>query len=196
MISLLRHFKVGLLRGCSPLWASYLQLLGVKVGSDVKIMGRPGVNRKRGSIISIGNNATLCSLGMANPVAEEGRCRLATVSKEARLIIHDSVGMSSVLICSANHIEIGEGTQIGGGAMLLDTDFHPRLSDGSWGTDPHAVSEPVNIGKNCFIGARAIILKGVSIGDGSVVGAGAVVTKTVPPNSVAVGNPAKVVKTI
>jgi acetyltransferase-like isoleucine patch superfamily enzyme len=127
---------------------------------------------------------------MANPVAEGGRCRLATLAKNAELIIGNNVGISSALICCATRIEIGEGTIIGGGAMILDTDFHPRLEDGSWGTDPAKVSKPVVIGKNCFIGARAIILKGVTIGDGAVIGAGAVVTRDVSHSAIVAGNPA------
>ena len=51
------------------------------------------------------------------------------------------------------------------------------------------------VGKNCFIGGRAMILPGVKIGDHSIVGAGAVVTKDVPPHSIVAGNPAKVIRT-
>ena len=82
--------------------------------------------------------------------------------------------------------------------MILDTDFHPRAADGTWATDPAAVCSPVNIGKHCFIGARSIILKGVTIGDGAVVGAGSVVTKDIPDMALAAGNPATVqdIKTI
>jgi acetyltransferase-like isoleucine patch superfamily enzyme len=76
------------------------------------------------------------------------------------------------------------------GAMILDTDFHPRGPQGEWLDDPKAVSRPVLIGKKCFIGARAIILKGVTIGDGAIVGAGAVVTRDVPAGAVVAGNPA------
>jgi len=50
------------------------------------------------------------------------------------------------------------------------------------------------IGKRCFIGARVIILPGVRIGDCSVIGAGSVVAKDVPAHSIAVGNPARVVR--
>jgi maltose O-acetyltransferase len=102
--------------------------------------------------------------------------------------------MSSTLICCAKCVEIGAGTIIGAGTMILDTDFHPRGEDGAWLTDPVAVASAVRIGKQCFIGARAIILKGVTIGDGAVVGAGSVVTKDVPAGATAAGNPAKVVK--
>jgi acetyltransferase-like isoleucine patch superfamily enzyme len=54
---------------------------------------------------------------------------------------------------------------------------------------------PIEVGNDVWIGHGAIILSGVSIGSGSIVGAGAVVTKSVPPYSVVVGNPAKVLKT-
>ncbi len=57
-------------------------------------------------------------------------------------------------------------------------------------------TKPVVIEDNVWIGARAIIMKGVTIGQGSVVAAGAVVTKDVPPFSIAAGNPAVVVKNI
>ena len=55
---------------------------------------------------------------------------------------------------------------------------------------------PVHIGKNCWLGAGAIVLPGVSIGDNSVIGAGSIVTKNIPANVVAVGNPCKVLRTI
>jgi acetyltransferase-like isoleucine patch superfamily enzyme len=110
------------------------------------------------------------------------------------LILHDRVGLSSTLICCASRVEIGTGTLIGGGSMILDTDFHFRNADGTWGTDPSAVSKPVTIGRNCFIGARAIILKGVTIGDGAVIGAGSVVSRDIPAGATAAGNPARIIK--
>lgn len=50
------------------------------------------------------------------------------------------------------------------------------------------------IGRNCFIGGRSMILPGVTIGDNCVIGAGSIVTRDVPPNSIAAGNPAKVIR--
>lgn len=51
------------------------------------------------------------------------------------------------------------------------------------------------IGERCFIGVRALIMPGVRVGDGCIIGAGSVVTRDVPPGCIAVGNPARVVRT-
>ncbi|WP_404361463.1 acyltransferase [Methylotuvimicrobium sp. KM1] len=52
------------------------------------------------------------------------------------------------------------------------------------------------MGKYCMVGTNSIVLPGVTIGDHVVIGAGAVVTKDVEPNSIVVGNPAKIIKKI
>ena len=57
-------------------------------------------------------------------------------------------------------------------------------------------NSPVTIGKNCWIGAGAIIVPGITIGDNVVIGAGSVVTKDIPSNVVAVGNPCRVLREI
>ena len=57
-------------------------------------------------------------------------------------------------------------------------------------------TKPVRIGDNCWLGQNAVILKGVTIGDHCVIGANSVVTSDVPSGSVAVGNPARVIKTL
>ena len=55
-------------------------------------------------------------------------------------------------------------------------------------------SKPVSIGNDCWIGGNSTILPGVSIGDGCTIGAGSVVTKDIPDHSLAVGNPAVVIR--
>lgn len=88
-------------------------------------------------------------------------------------------------------ITIGDDVMFGP-AVKLVTSNHPLDSN-----DRRAViSLPIVIEKNAWIGAGAIVLPGVTIGENSVVGAGSVVTKDVPPNTVVVGNPARVIKTI
>lgn len=193
-MSLPAIIKRQLLTGMTPFWLVLLKARGVVCGNGLTLIGRPGINRKRGTTIRLGDRVTLCSSGMANPVAEGGRCRLATLAPGAEICIANDVGMSSTLICAAIRVEIGEGTLIGGGCMILDTDFHPRSAEGRWLTDPVKVAKPVSIGKHCFIGARSIILKGVTVGNGAVIGAGSVVTRNIPAGVVAAGNPATVIR--
>lgn len=57
-------------------------------------------------------------------------------------------------------------------------------------------ARPITVGNNVWIGAQVCVLPGVTIGDNCVIGAGSVVTKDIPANSIAVGNPCKVIKTI
>jgi acetyltransferase-like isoleucine patch superfamily enzyme len=117
---------------------------------------------------------------------------LRTLASNAELVLEAGVGVSGSTLCAARSIRIGEGTLIGAGAMILDNDFHQRTESGEWAADCETRARPVCIGRFAFVGARAVILKGVTIGDGAVIGAGAVVTKDVPAQHVAVGNPATV----
>ena len=57
-------------------------------------------------------------------------------------------------------------------------------------------ARPIKIGNGCWLGGGVIILPGVTIGDGCVIGGGSVVTKDIPPNSLAVGNPCRVIRKI
>lgn len=57
-------------------------------------------------------------------------------------------------------------------------------------------AKPIKVGNNVWIGGNVVVLPGVEIGDNCVIGAGSIVTKNIPSNSVAVGNPCKVIKTI
>ncbi|GAA2937722.1 sugar O-acetyltransferase [Streptomyces enissocaesilis] len=90
-------------------------------------------------------------------------------------------------------ITIGRDCQIGPNVQLL-TPTHPV--DPEPRRDKLEAAEPIVIGDNVWLGGGAIVLAGVTIGDNSVIGAGAVVTKDVPANVVAVGNPARVIRSI
>lgn len=78
--------------------------------------------------------------------------------------------------------------------VILATAGHPILP--ALREKAFQYNAPVHIGKNCWIGAGAIVLPGVSIGDNSVIGAGSVVTKDIPTGVVAVGNPCRVIREI
>ena len=79
-------------------------------------------------------------------------------------------------------VHIDDDSYITSGALVLSHDFS------------RGVRTDTRIGKRCFIGANVIIMAGVTIGDEVIVGAGAIVTKDIPPNSIVVGNPAKVIR--
>lgn len=114
------------------------------------------------------------------------------------LRIGDNVGISGTTISCSEAITIGNNVLIGSGCLITDTDGHPIDPEKRHAANyyDYVVNSPVVIGDDVFIGARSIILKGVTIGQGAIVGAGSVVTKDVPPRAIVAGNPAKVVKMI
>lgn len=92
-------------------------------------------------------------------------------------------------IAATKLVKIGADCMIGTYANILDNDFHDL-------SDRYRVPEarPVHIGDRVWIGNHVIILPGVTIGEGAVIGAGSVVTSSVPAWTIAVGNPARVLK--
>jgi len=90
-------------------------------------------------------------------------------------------------------ITIGDDCQIGPNVHLL-TPTHP--TDPQRRRDKLEAAQPITIGDNVWLGGGVIVLPGVRIGDHSVIGAGSVVSRDVPARSVAVGNPARVVRTL
>ena len=137
------------------------------------------------------------------------------VHNEGRIAISDRVrfraetAKSELVAWKGGTIEIGEGTTINYGTSLsaastvkigcncligayvniMDCNFH-NMKDHSWNMD----AEPIIIGDNVWLGNRAVITKGVTIGSGAVVAASSLVTKNVPPNTLVVGVPARVVQ--
>lgn len=91
------------------------------------------------------------------------------------------------------HIYVGDYTMFGPNVTLA-TAGHPILP--SLRERGLQYNMPVRIGKNCWIGAGAVILPGITIGDNVVIGAGSVVTKDIPSNVVAVGNPCRVLREV
>ena len=87
---------------------------------------------------------------------------------------------------------IGEWTQISSHVEIPSgRNQHQRDASGNL---VDSIDEGVRIGARCWIGASAVVL--ADIGDHTTIGAGAVVVKSIPPQSVAVGNPAKVIRTL
>ncbi len=91
------------------------------------------------------------------------------------------------------HIYVGSHTMFGP-HVTVATAGHPILPE--LRDKGYQYNAPVHIGSNCWIGAGAIILPGITIGDNVVVGAGSVVTKDLPDNVVAVGNPCRILRPV
>ena len=99
----------------------------------------------------------------------------------------------SLTLVDDTHIYVGDYTMFGPNVTIA-TAGHPILP--SLRKEGYQYNMPVHIGENCWIGAGACIMPGVSIGDHTVIGAGSVVTKDIPSGVVAVGNPCKVLRPI
>jgi maltose O-acetyltransferase len=90
-------------------------------------------------------------------------------------------------------VRIGDDVQIGPNVQLL-TALHPVAAGPR--RDKWEAARPIVIGDNVWLGGGVIVLPGVTIGANTVVGAGAVVTRDLPPDVVAVGNPARVLRAV
>ena len=118
------------------------------------------------------------------------------VCENPKLIIHDRVELGHNLLFVVNKlIEIESDVNVAGGVRFMDTDAHPRDMAARIADLPPGEDEvkPVRICRGAWIGQNAAILKGVTVGEGAIVSANSVVVTDVPPHTVAMGNPARVV---
>lgn len=166
-------------------WAvlrAYWYLRGAsQLGRGVRVWGRPVVSN-RGTLI-LGDRVRL--------VSTVARLELA-VSEGGTLRIDEGVYINYGCSLGANQlIHIGPNCTIGTHVIMMDNDFH-RLEPERRQEKPD--SAPIVLEENVWLGARVIVLRGVTIGQGSVIGAGSVVNRDIPPRCVAAGVPAKVIR--
>lgn len=119
-----------------------------------------------------------------------------TASNDAKISIGQNSYISQeVIINSRYSIEIGRNVLIGYQVMMMDYDAHTIHQDSDQQQEPKTNRKKgIVINDNVWIGAKVTILKGVTIGAGSVIGANSCVVSDIPENSIAVGNPAKIVR--
>lgn len=181
-------------RAVSQVWKWEARFKGVTMEGRLVLAGRPIISVARNSHLILGDGVAMFSAVRSNPLACFQPCVLRTLAPGAELRLGRNVGLSGTVVCAGRSICIGEGTIVGAGAMILDNDFHAPDGEWGWRNESEKNARPIVIGRGAFIGARAIILKGVSIGDRAVIGAGAVVTHDVPAGATAAGNPARIVR--
>jgi acetyltransferase-like isoleucine patch superfamily enzyme len=179
----------------SPASKSVIQEVeGLSVGSETIIEGSIEI-RKRGGEINIGEKSLISGI-------------ITTETEYSKVNIGNNVyiGGRSLLDCVCS-ITIEDDVLISYECIIQDSDNHStnynlRKKDTAdwmnnqyhnWETTPQ---RPIKLLKGCWLGARVIILKGVTVGRGAVVGAGSVVTKNVSDWTIVAGNPARFIRDI
>lgn len=182
------------------------KLSGLAFHKTWKVVGRPVVIRRKwyercfmkhvGGRIDIGESFCCNNRVSSNSVGLIQPCVFNIAEDGSFIKIGDNVGISGSTINASKSITIEDNVIIGSGCLITDTDSHPLLYDERLVNDMSKTkASPILIKEGAFVGARCIIMKGVTIGQHSVLGAGSVVTKSVPDGVVACGNPAVVVRT-
>jgi len=152
------------------------RLRGITTGIQPTILGNPQVEA---TDMVVGDHFKIWSGHRRTLISGWGRIRMGD-----RVFIN-----SGVVLFSVKAITIGNDVAIANEAYLMDTDSH--------GVEGRPVKEaPIVIGDGAWIGARAIILPGVTIGRRCLVAAGAVVSRDVPDDTLVAGNPAREVRTL
>lgn len=171
-----------------------LTIYGIRYGSNCVIHGKLYIKLFPTAKCIIGDNLYFSSGWNVNALCTNKRGTIYATDC-AIITIGNNVGMSSTVLWAHKEIKIGNNVKIGGNCVIIDTDSHSidylkrRNPDTDWG-----IAKSVVIEDDVMLGMNTIVLKGVTIGTRTVVGAGSVVTKDLPPDCIAGGNPAKVIR--
>jgi acetyltransferase-like isoleucine patch superfamily enzyme len=176
---------------------------GLMLGRDVQFFNPRDITWGRHNIV--GDYSYVHALGPGSVVFGDG----AGVGCFCRVVSSVQFNDVTGFIRLGRNSWIGDGSSVGGaGGLEIGDDtftgqyvtFHPENHRFD---DPHQLlrlqgvtRKGIKVGRNCWIGAKVTIMDGVTIGDHCVIAAGAVVTRDVPPDSVAAGVPAKVIRTL
>lgn len=118
-----------------------------------------------------------------------------TENNEYTLVIGKNcfIGYRVSILVGAS-IEIGDNVAIASDVSIISENHGMNPESVVPYKEQKPVVKPIKIGNNCWIGDKTVITAGVTIGDNCIIGAGSVVTKAIPSMSIAVGNPARVIK--
>jgi acetyltransferase-like isoleucine patch superfamily enzyme len=160
-----------------------------RIGRGLRLYG-PAPAIMGGGVIELGNDVEFS----LNTVLLVG----IGASNEGRLSVGDDVRFGSDnMISVAQEVCIGSHCRTGPNVKIYDTDMHPldaTLRRQTYGGGHATASAPVHIEDDVWIGANAIVLKGVTLHRGAIIAAGSVVTHDVPPFTIVAGNPARPIR--
>jgi len=189
-------------RGWPRLWGT-LGYLVLKRWFDVQdaglpeVFGVPQVAKVPGSQIILGRRVILVSSSSrATAATLYAPVRLRTLSSTAAIIIGDGVGLNGTSITARSRtIRVGDDTMFAPNVTVIDSDYHAEWPPEGRATSPDLDKDAdVIVGRNVWVGMQSILLKGTTIGDGAIIAAGSVVTGHIPPNVLAGGVPARVIR--
>ena len=188
--------------------------IGAAVGLFYRLKYWAKDHMNRGKVTACGRNTVLqgyidaragrCNIRVGAECSLQGL--LVTETDTSEIVIGNNVfiGSETIIDC-ATRVEIEDDVLVSYQCLLIDSNNHsnnaalrrndlPDVKYGrayNWDSIP---SRPIVIRRGAWVGARSIILKGVTIGEGAIVGAGSVVTKDVEPYTIVAGNPARMVR--
>ena len=166
-----------------------LRLSDVALEPGARLELGPGfaTERRAGNRIRVERDGLL-RLGARTWLRSEYGTNYLTAHRGARLEVGDDALINGAMLHAKREIVIGNSCWLGFGARVLDADLHDLDAE-----TPQRI-EPVRIGDRVWLGAQALVLRGVSIGDDVVVAAGAVVTSDLPSRCLAAGVPARPIR--
>lgn len=163
-----------------------LRLYGVRMGRDVRARRVTVLNR--GTIV-LGDRVAIWSFPDGTPYPAS----LRAYDRDSRIEIGEDSRIAGAIFHCNDAIIVGPHARIGPGTILCDNDSHPprRTIEGRSGA---AVSAPIRLERHVWLGMRVTVAKGVTIGENTIVAPGSVVTRSLPPNVLAGGVPAKPIR--
>lgn len=153
--------------------------------NHIKLSGKKLLHCRRmrwGKVLLLGRNTKLCvtdtsEVTLGDHIVSDGRL-VMMVGPQAKLRIGDGVYFNeNMMISCKSSVTIGQGCKFGPNVSIFDNNHR---FDAQNGVSNEHTTAPVSIGEHCWIGAGAVILKGVTIGKNCVIGAGCVVTQDIP----------------
>ena len=195
MLYLLYLYKILACLFSTAIGLFYMLLWGIHFSFPFFFFGLPKFFKSKNGKIYLGKRVRLNSNYSSNLAGTWHPCSISAIGNGI-IRIGNNTGISSSVIIAEDNIEIGDNVMIGVGCTICDTDFHPINYKKRIIPRTRGKKAKITIEDNVFIGMHSIVLKGVTIGTRTVVAAGSIVTKSLPPDVIAGGCPARVIRKI